>query len=59
MTADDSDVLGTDDDPGITKLDIPLRESLRVLTDALSLTKNHEYWADGTAPLTAMNSKKG
>ena len=55
----DGDAVSTDDDPGITKLDIPLRESLRVLTDALSLSKNHQYWAEGTAPLTVMTSKNG
>ncbi len=55
----DSDSLDSEDDPGITKLDIPLRESLRVLTDALSLSKNHQYWAEGTAPLTAFDSRNG
>jgi len=55
----DGDAVSTDDDPGITKLDIPLRESLRVLTDALSLSKNPQYWAEGTAPLTVMTSKNG
>jgi len=56
---DDDDSLSTDDDPGITKLDIPLRESMRVLTDALSLSQNREYWVDGTAPLTAFGRKNG
>jgi carboxyl-terminal processing protease len=55
----DGDTASTDEDPGITKLDIPLRESLRVLTDALSLSKNPQYWAEGTAPLTVMTSKNG
>ena len=55
----DDDSLSTEDDPGITKLDIPLRESLRVMADALSLTKNHQYWVDGTAPLTAFGQKNG
>ena len=58
-TGTDDDSLSTDDDPGITKLDIPLRESLRVLTDALSLSKNRQYWADGAAPLTAISPKSG
>ncbi len=58
-SGDDEDSLSTDDDPGITKLDIPLRESMRVLTDALSLSKNREYWVDGTAPLTAFGQKNG
>ncbi|MFA5057259.1 MAG: carboxy terminal-processing peptidase, partial [Opitutaceae bacterium] len=46
---DGEDALSTDEDPGITKLDIHLRESLRVLADALALSKNHQYWADGNA----------
>jgi hypothetical protein len=40
-------------------LDIPLRESLRVLSDALVLGKNPQYWAEGTAPLTIKVSKNG
>ncbi len=58
-SAPDDDTLSTEDDPGITKLDIPLRESLRVLSDALTLTKNREYWVDGTAPLSAISQKNG
>ncbi|HTX65890.1 MAG TPA: carboxy terminal-processing peptidase [Opitutaceae bacterium] len=56
---DDSDTLSTDEDAGITAVDIPLRESLRVLSDALSLSKNPQYWADGAAPLTIQVAKSG
>ena len=56
---EDEDTLSTDEDPGVTKLDIPLRESLRVLTDALALSKNPHYWANGSAPLTVQVSKNG
>ncbi|MDD2763379.1 MAG: carboxy terminal-processing peptidase [Opitutaceae bacterium] len=56
---DGEDTLSTEEDPGITKLDIPLRESLRVLADALALSRNHPSWADGNAPLTAQVSKNG
>ncbi len=55
----DDDLLGTDEDPGITKMDIPLRESLRVLSDALGLSKNPQYWADGAPPLSIQTSKSG
>jgi carboxyl-terminal processing protease len=56
---DDEGALSTDEDAGITSVDIPLRESLRVLSDALSLAKKPEYWADGTAPLTIQVAKNG
>ena len=56
---EDEDTLSTDEDPGVAKLDIPLRESLRVLTDALALSKNPQYWANGSAPLTVQVSKNG
>ncbi len=35
------------------KLDVHLREALRVVTDALRLNQDQSYWADGRAPLTA------
>jgi carboxyl-terminal processing protease len=57
--AEDDDALSTDEDPGVVKVDIPLRESLRVLSDALALSKNPQYWADGNAPLTVQVSKNG
>jgi carboxyl-terminal processing protease len=57
--SEDEDTLSTDEDPGIAKVDIPLRESLRVLSDALVLGKNPQYWAEGTAPLTIKVSKNG
>ncbi len=58
-TGSDDEILGTDDDLNSDKLDIPLRESLRVLSDVLSLSQNHQYWVDGTAPLTIQASKSG
>ncbi len=39
------------------KLDVHLRETLRVVSDALRLTQDHQFWADGRAPITA--SHKG
>jgi carboxyl-terminal processing protease len=58
-TGDDDEVLNTDEDAGIASVDIPLRESLRVLSDALVLSKNPQYWADGTAPLTVKVAGNG
>ena len=40
-------------------MDIALRESLRVLSDALTLSKNPKFWANGSAPLTVAVSKNG
>lgn len=48
-----------EEDPGITEVDIHLRESLRVLVDAVNLSQNPQFWADGAAPLTAQVLKKG
>ncbi len=56
---EEEDLLSTDEDPGVVKMDIPLRESLRVLSDTLTLSKNPQYWADGNAPLTVQVSKNG
>lgn len=52
--------LGTDDESQhYTKVDIHLRESLRVLSDALTLGENRELWVSDHAPLTAQLDKKG
>lgn len=37
------------------KLDVHLREALRVVGDALRLNKDPQYWADGRAPITALH----
>jgi len=54
---DDSDLADSEDDNGDTygKVDVGLRESLRVLDDAIELGRNHDYWAADHAPLTAMS----
>ena len=36
------------------KVDVPLREALRVVDDAIELGRNHQYWASNHAPLTAV-----
>jgi carboxyl-terminal processing protease len=58
-STEDDDALSTDEDPGVVKMDIPLRESLRVLADTLVLSTNPKYWADGNAPLTVQATKNG
>jgi carboxyl-terminal processing protease len=41
------------------KVDVHLRESLRVISDALELAKKREYWAGEFAPLSAQVEKRG
>ncbi|MFO1451964.1 MAG: carboxy terminal-processing peptidase [Opitutaceae bacterium] len=58
--ADDPSELSTDDDNArYGKMDVHLRESLRVIADALAMRKRQELWAGDTAPLSAHVSKKG
>ncbi len=54
---DDDSELSTDDDT-YAKVDVHLRESLRVLDDAVALGRNQEYWAANHAPLTALVERK-
>ena len=54
--ADDID-LSTDDNENFAKLDIHLREALRVLSNALDMGHKKELWATDHAPLTAGASK--
>ena len=39
-----------------SKLDVHLRESLRILTDALRLNPNPEFWAASTVPAATVTS---
>ena len=56
---DDESVLSTDDNDSYAKVDVFLRESLRVVNDAVALGKNQQYWASNHAPLTAVLDPKG
>ncbi len=52
---DDADLEDADDDANADaygKVDVSLREALRVVNDAIDLGRNHEYWASDHAPLT-------
>ncbi len=48
----DTDALDADTQ---AKLDVHLRETLRVVNDALRLNQDPQYWADGRAPITALH----
>ena len=50
---DDDAELSTDENDSYAKVDVPLRECLRVVNDAVALGKNRQYWASNHAPLTA------
>jgi carboxyl-terminal processing protease len=58
---DDADPADEDADPAendaYAKVDVPLREALRVLDDAINLGQNRNAWASDHAPLT--ESAKG
>ena len=50
---DDSDDFGDDvSADAYGKVDVSLREALRVVGDAIELGRNHQYWASDHAPLT-------
>lgn len=57
--ADPADLDLDDENQHFTKVDIHLRESLRILSDAVMLGENRELWASDHAPLTALVDKKG
>lgn len=54
-TLDDGDTDAPDEDAQ-DKLDVHLRETLRVMADALRLNQDPQYWADGRAPITAASA---
>ncbi|MBX3749373.1 MAG: carboxy terminal-processing peptidase [Opitutaceae bacterium] len=53
------EALSTDGDGSYAKVDVPLRESFRVIVDALNLGQNGEHLADNRLPLTARYVNKG
>jgi len=48
---DDDDSLDAADADAYAKLDVPLREALRVIDDAIQLGSDHRYWVSDHAPL--------
>jgi carboxyl-terminal processing protease len=55
----DDDELSTDENESYAKVDIHLRETLRVVADALALGKKPQFLANDHPPLTALVSKNG
>ncbi|HTQ29726.1 MAG TPA: carboxy terminal-processing peptidase [Opitutaceae bacterium] len=56
-----SDEMDDDDDENsdtFSSVDVPLRESLRVVEDAIALGQNRQLWVDQHAPLTAAVATK-
>jgi carboxyl-terminal processing protease len=56
---DDDAELSTDNNDAYAKVDVFLRESLRVVHDAIVLAKEKQFAADNPAPLTALLDRKG
>ncbi len=55
QSKDDDDLEDPDTDPNTDaygKVDVSLREALRIVNDAIDLGRDHEYWASDHAPLT-------
>lgn len=57
--AEDDSELSTDENEAYGKVDVHLRESLRVVSDAIALGQDRQYWASDHAPLTALAERKG
>jgi len=56
--SDEIESTDEDDDAHFAKLDVHLRETLRVVADALALGEQRELWAGDRAPLTAQLEPK-
>lgn len=54
-----NEALSTDDNDSYAKVDIHLRETLRVINDAISLAKTQKEWASNRQPLTAIGNEQG
>jgi carboxyl-terminal processing protease len=54
---EESDEFGADQDETYVKADVHLRETLRILDDAVDLGRNHETWVSDHAPLTVAAGK--
>jgi len=53
------EVLSPDNNAAYAKVDVHLKECLRVVGDAISLGGNRQLWANNRAPLTAVGSDRG
>ncbi len=52
-STDEVESTDEDDNAHFAKMDVHLRETLRVVADALALGERREFWVGDTAPLTA------
>ncbi len=52
---EDGDLDTIEENDAYAKVDIHLRETLRVLIDAIALGQNHDFWASNRPPLTAVS----
>lgn len=58
-TDEDDDLDSFEENDTYVKADVHLRETLRVLNDAIALGRNRELWASNRPPLTALSSTGG
>lgn len=56
---DDEDLLSTDENAGYAKVDVHLKECLRIVGDAIDLGQDHAHWVSNRPPLTALIEDKG
>jgi carboxyl-terminal processing protease len=56
---DDDDFDDVEENETYVKADVHLRETLRVLNDAIALGKNRAVWVSNRAPLTALSATGG
>jgi carboxyl-terminal processing protease len=57
--APDADEIDDDPNESYVKVDVPLKECLRVVNDAIALAQNRQYWVSNRPPLTAISGNKG
>lgn len=55
----ESELSTDEDDDSYAKVDVHLREALRVVSDAVELGESPQYWASNHAPLTLAANRKG
>ena len=55
----EDELLSTDENSGFAKVDVHLKECLRVVGDAIELAQDKTRWANHTPPLTLSSADKG
>ena len=48
---DESSIISTDDDAPYRSMDVPLRETFRIIDDAIDMGQRHQHWAADHPPL--------